>query len=79
MVHQLRSRHRGWSNTSATGQALAAVGYNWTANISTTLGIRVLYTYDKQHTGDTRITAANGSFRYRQWMYGPYAANKFSL
>ena len=29
---------------SATGQALASVGYNWTANIATTLGYRVLYT-----------------------------------
>jgi hypothetical protein len=69
----------GWSNTSATGQALAAVGYNWTANISTTLGFRVLYTYDKQDTGDTRLTAANASFRFQQWMYGPYVALKFSF
>jgi hypothetical protein len=69
----------GWSNTSATGQALAAVGYNWTQNIATTLGFRVLYTYDKQDTGDTRITAANGSFRYQQWMYGPYVALKYGF
>jgi len=39
----------------------------------------VLYTYDKQDTGDTRITGANDSFRYQQWMYGPYAALKFSF
>jgi len=69
----------GWSNTSATGQALAAVGYNWTANISTTLGYRVLYTYDKQNTGDTRPTGQNGSFRYQQWMYGPYVALKYGF
>jgi hypothetical protein len=69
----------GWSNTSATGQALTAVGYNWTANISTTLGYRVLYTYDRQDTGDTRITGANGSFRYQQWMYGPYVSFKYGF
>ncbi len=40
----------GWSD-SATGQALASVGYNWTQNWSTTLGYRVLYTYEKQDTG----------------------------
>lgn len=54
----------GWSN-SATGQALGAVGYNWTDSIASTLGYRVLYTYDKQDTGGNR------SFRYQQWMYGP--------
>ena len=69
----------GWSNTSATGQALAAVGYNWTQNIATTLGYRVLYTYDKQDTGDTRITAANTSFRFQQWMHGPFVALKYSF
>ena len=26
-----------------------------------------------------RITGANGSFRYQQWMYGPYAAIKYSF
>ena len=40
----------GWSN-SATGQALASVGYNWTQNWSTTLGYRVMYNYEKQDTG----------------------------
>ena len=69
----------GWSNTSATGQALAAVGYNWTANISTTLGYRVLYTYDRQNTGDTRPNGQSGSFRYQQWMYGPYVAFKYGF
>ena len=67
----------GWSD-SATGQALAAVGYNWTANISTTLGYRVLYTYDKQDTGPTLI-GASGSFRFLQWMYGPFVAFKYGF
>ena len=40
----------GWSD-SATGQALASVGYNWTQNIATTLGYRVMYTYTHQDTG----------------------------
>jgi len=62
----------GLQNT-ASGQALGAVGYNWTKNISTTLGYRVLYTYDKENN------AAGGSFRYQQWMYGPYSAFKFSF
>ena len=57
----------GWSD-SATGQALGAVGYNWTRNIASTLGYRVLYTYEKQES------AGNGSFRCLQWMYGPYVA-----
>jgi hypothetical protein len=63
----------GWSNTSATGQALAAVGYNWTANISTALGYRVLYTYDQQDQGQS------GSFRFLQWMYGPYVSFKYGF
>jgi hypothetical protein len=63
----------GWSNTSATGPALAAVGYNWIANISDTLGYRVLYTYDREDTG------GSGSFRYQQWMYGPYVAFKYGF
>jgi hypothetical protein len=63
----------GGLNDSATGQALASVGYNWTQNIATTLGYRVLYTYDKQNN------AANGSFRYQAWMYGPFAAIKYSF
>jgi hypothetical protein len=68
----------GWSNTSATGQALAAVGYNWTDNISTALGYRVLYTYDQQDTGQT-LTGASKSFRYLQWMYGPYVSFKYGF
>jgi hypothetical protein len=67
----------GWSN-SATGQALGAVGYNWTDNIATALGYRVLYTYDQQDTGQT-LTGASKSFRYLQWMYGPYVSFKYSF
>ncbi len=66
----------GWSN-SATGQALLSVGYKWTANIATTVGYRVLYTYDKQDTGYSFITFEPKSFRYQQWMYGPFAGFKF--
>jgi len=68
----------GWSNTSATGQALAAVGYNWTDNIATALGYRVLYTYEQQDTGQT-LTGASKSFRYLQWMYGPYVSFKYGF
>jgi hypothetical protein len=42
------------------------------SSISTTLGYRVLFTYDKQNT-------ASGSFRYQQWMYGPYVALKYGF
>jgi hypothetical protein len=62
----------GALSNSATGQALAAVGYNWTQNVATTFGYRVLYTYDKQDTGDR-------SFRLVQWMHGPYAALKYTF
>jgi len=65
----------GWSN-SATGQALASIGYKWTPNIATTLGYRVLYTYDKQDTGVSLLTFEPRSFRYQQWMYGPFAGVK---
>jgi hypothetical protein len=59
-------------SNGATGQALGAVGYNWTQNVATTFGYRVLYTYDRQDTGDR-------SFRLLQWMHGPYAALKYSF
>ena len=64
----------GWRN-SATGQALASVGYKWTPNIATTIGYRVMYTYDKQDTG-YNINFEPKSFRYQQWMYGPFAGIK---
>jgi hypothetical protein len=66
----------GWSD-SATGQALASVGYNWTQNISTTLGYRVMYTYTHQDTGYS-LAFEPRSFRYQQWMYGPFAGFKYS-
>ncbi len=68
----------GWSD-SATGQALASVGYNWTPNISTTLGYRVMYTYTNQDTGFNALTLEPRSFRYQQWMYGPFAGFKYSF
>lgn len=64
----------GWSD-SATGQALASVGYKWTPNIATTLGYRVMYTYEKQDTG-VNFNFAPRSFRYQQWMYGPFVGLK---
>ncbi len=68
----------GWSD-SATGQALASVGYNWTQNIATTVGYRVMYNYTHQDTGYNAITFEPKSFRYQQWMYGPFAGFKYSF
>jgi hypothetical protein len=68
----------GWSD-SATGQALASVGYNWTQNISTTIGYRVMYNYTHQDTGVNFITDEPKSFRYQQWMYGPFIGSKYSF
>jgi hypothetical protein len=68
----------GWSD-AATGQALASVGYNWTQNISTTLGYRVMYTYTHQDTGFSQLSFEPRSFRYQQWMYGPFAGFKYSF
>jgi hypothetical protein len=67
----------GWSD-SATGQGLASVGYNWTPSIATTLGYRVLYIYEKQNTG-YNLAFEPRSFRYQQWMYGPFAGFKYSF
>ena len=68
----------GWSD-SATGQALASVGYNWTSNISTTLGYRVMYNYEKQDTGFNYVLFEPKSFRFQQWMYGPFVGFKYSF
>jgi hypothetical protein len=68
----------GWSD-SATGQALASVGYNWTQNIATTVGYRVMYTYTHQDNGIDASTLEPRSFRYQQWMYGPFAGFKYSF
>jgi hypothetical protein len=67
----------GWSD-SATGQGLASVGYNWTPSIATTFGYRVLYIYEKQNTG-YNVAFEPRSFRYQQWMYGPFAGFKYSF
>ena len=63
----------GGLDNSATGQVLGSIGYNWTQNISTTVGYRVLYAYDKQNN------AGNGSFRFQSWIYGPFAGFKYSF
>ena len=68
----------GWSD-SATGQALASVGYNWTQNWSSTLGYRVMYNYETQDTGFNYLVGGSRSFRYQQWMYGPFAGVKYSF
>jgi hypothetical protein len=68
----------GWSD-SATGQALASVGYNWTPNIATTIGYRVMYNYTHQDTGFNELTDQPRSFRFQQWMYGPFAGFKYSF
>ena len=57
----------------ATGQVLGSLGYNCTQNISTAVGYRVLYAYDKQNN------AGNGSFRFQSWIYGPFAGFKYSF
>ena len=67
----------GWSD-SATGQALASVGYNWTPSIATTLGYRVLYTYEKQDTG-VDFNFEHRRFLYQAWMYGPFVGFKYSF
>jgi hypothetical protein len=67
----------GWSD-SATGQVLSSVGYNWTPSFATTLGYRVLYIYEKQNTG-YNFNFEPRSFRYQQWMYGPFAGFKYSF
>ena len=63
----------GGLDKSATGQALGSVGYNWTQNISTTVGYRVMYGYDKDEN------ARGGSFRLQEWIYGPFAGFKYSF
>lgn len=68
----------GWSD-SVTGQALASVGYNWTPSIATTLGYRVMYNYEKQDTGFNYVLLEPKSFRFQQWMYGPFVGFKYSF
>lgn len=63
----------GGLDNSATSQALGSIGYNWTQNISTTLGYRVMYGYDKDEN------ARGGSVRLQQWIYGPFAGFKYSF
>jgi hypothetical protein len=63
----------GGLDNSATGQVLGSVGYNWTPSISTTLGYRALYIYNRDISGPFR------DFRFQAWMYGPFAGFKYSF
>ena len=63
----------GGLDNSATGQVLGSVGYNWTPSISTTLGYRALYIYDRDISGPFR------DFRFQSWMYGPFAGFKYGF
>jgi len=63
----------GGLDNSATGQVLGSVGYNWTPSISTTLGYRALYMYDRDISGPLR------DFRFQAWMYGPFAGFKYGF
>jgi hypothetical protein len=63
----------GGLHNSATGQALGSVGYRWTSSISTTLGYRVLYAYDRDVSGPAR------DFRYQSWTYGPFVGFNYSF
>jgi hypothetical protein len=51
---------------SATAQVYAALGYNWTPNITSSAGLRYLYAYEQGSPN-----ANNGSFRFRQTLFGP--------
>lgn len=50
---------------SATWQTFAALGYDWTSSISTTLGFRALY------VDYTESVKRYGSFRFQQTLLGP--------
>jgi hypothetical protein len=38
-----------------------------------------MYTYTHQDTGFDELTLEPKSFRYQQWMYGPFAGFKYSF
>lgn len=63
----------GGLSDSATGQVLGSVGYNWTPQIATTLGYRVLYAYERDISGPLR------DYRYQAWTYGPFAGFKYGF
>jgi hypothetical protein len=56
----------GGYSGSATAQVYSALGYNWTPSFTTSLGLRYLYAYEQ-----TSANTGNGSFRFRQTMFGP--------
>ena len=43
-----------------------------------TLGYRVLYIYEKQNNG-LNFNFEPRSFRYQQWLYGPFAGFKYGF
>ena len=55
----------GGVSNSWTWQTFAAVGYNWTPSITSTLGFRALY------VDYTESAKRDGSFRFQQTMLGP--------
>jgi len=56
----------GGYSGSATAQVFGALGYNWTPNITSSVGLRYLYAYEQ-----TSANAGDGSFRFQQTMFGP--------
>lgn len=62
----------GYSN-SLTWQTFAAVGYNWTSSISSTVGFRALYLYEQQRSDFTH------NFRFQETVLGPQAAITYAF
>jgi len=56
-----------------TSQGLAAVGYNWTAALSSSVGFKYLYTDYVQNNSN------GGSFRYDTTIYGPYLGLNYTF
>ena len=56
----------GGYSGSATAQVYSAISYNWTPNFTSSAGLRYLYAFEQ---GPTNLN--NGSFRFRQTMFGP--------
>lgn len=63
----------GGYNNSATVHGLAAVGYNLTQSISTTVGLRALYVNYQQSNN------RNGSFRFQETLVGPQATISYNF
>ena len=64
----------GGLSGSATIQAYSAISYNWTPNITTSGGLRYLYAFYQgpgNYFPNLPDNFSNGSFRFRQTMFGP--------